>query len=320
LILKAYAVARERGLKCALATVVRITGSSFRTVGAKMLITEEGEISGSVSGGCLERDLIRRAILAMRTSERRVIRYDTRADVNDDNDGGGGSGALIQSAGLGCEGVIEIFLDSRPEESMHAIKRVLNEGGVIRVPLEIEGGERFEDVLTPPVRWTIFGAGHSALAVARLARELGWNTTVVDCRSAFPIPKKFFAECSDRFLQCEPERILEHLSLTPECLAVLMTHNYEHDRLILERVLPLSLRYVGLLGPRKRSERLLGELEESGLRFTRSGLRFPVGLDIGGDGPAAIALSILAEAQAVLSGRAGGALGTRAGPIHEHPQ
>lgn len=309
-ILAKFNEARQTGLAVALATIVTVTGSSYRRPGAKMLITENGEISGSISGGCLERDLIRRALQAIDTSEPALIHYDTRADRDDDE-----SESLIQSAGLGCEGVIEIFINPAPDAHLGSLERAHREMQSFEFSNVLPDGKEFLDLLSPPISLIIFGAGHDAIPMVRLAHEIGWDTTLVDCHSSFPAPRRLFGDVTG-FISCDPEQILERVKIRSESPGFLMTHNYAHDRAILKQIFRKPMKYLGLLGPRTRSERLLAEIKKENIRIPSEILHFPMGLDIGGDTPQAIAFSALAAAQAFLSGRKGGFLSERQGPIH----
>ena len=310
LILSKFKEARQAGVAAALATIVKVTGSSFRRSGAKMLITSNGDISGSVSGGCLERDLIRRAVQAIDKLEPMLIHYDTRADRDDNEDE-----TLIQSAGTGCEGVIDIFINPVPEVHLTSLESAHCGKKNVEFSIVLPNGEKFRDILFPPVGLIVFGAGHDAIPLVRLAGEIGWETTVVDCHSSFPMPRRLFDKV-DEFISCDPGQILDCVELTSESIGFLMTHNYEHDRIILKQIFKHPIKYLGMLGPRARSERLLSEIERENIRIPWETLHFPMGLDIGGDTPQAVALSALAEAQAVLSGRKGGFLSERKGPIH----
>lgn len=178
--------------------------------------------------------------------------------------------------------------------------------------------EVFIEAIQPPVPLVIFGAGHDAMPVARFAKELGWHVTVVDSRPAYATPDRF--PMVDAVIISHPESITESVTLDNRTVAVVMTHNYLHDRELLKTLLPSQLRYLGILGPKSRTERLLQELRSLGIIPTHEHLRRlygPVGLDIGADTPEAIALSIIAEIQAVIANRSGGLLRDRQGPIHK---
>ena len=187
--------------------------------------------------------------------------------------------------------------------------------------VEVDGGavKVFVETLLPPVSLVIFGAGHDALPVVELARNLGWRTVVVDPQ-ARPASMARFAAAATVTL-ARPEEVAAKVRLTPRTLALLMTHNYSHDLALLRFLLASPARYVGVMGPRKRTERMLGELAAGKPEFRPeeadlSRLYSPAGLDIGANGPAEIALSIVAEMRAVLGGRRGGGLRERRGSIH----
>jgi xanthine dehydrogenase accessory factor len=308
LIVNEYKRIQAQGGSCALAVVVGIQGSSYRRQGAKMLISSQGDIFGSISGGCLERDLIRRAQECMASSSTKLFRYDTRLDTDEEDD-------MVQSLSLGCEGVIEILIEPHCQQIITAMEQTLDSGQLQTLEIrycDTNGEKIFTDILTPPPQLTIFGAGRDVINLVQICHDLGWVTTVVDCRSSFSVPKRLFDRV-DHFVQCDPSQILE--KIRPPTLAILMTHNFDHDKVILEKLLPLALHYIGVLGPRSRTQKILDELKIK----APENLHYPIGLDIGGDGPGPIALSILAEVQAVLEKRKGGFLKDRTGPIHESP-
>jgi xanthine dehydrogenase accessory factor len=177
----------------------------------------------------------------------------------------------------------------------------------------------FMETLLPPVPLVIFGAGHDVLPVVELARGLGWQTEIVDPQ-ARPASRSRFA-VADKVTLARPEEVGAQVRITPRALTLLMSHNYAHDLALLRFLLASPARYIGVMGPRKRTERMLSELaagedtsrlEEAGLARLHS----PAGLDIGANAPAEIALSIVAEMRAVIDGRRGGMLRERRGSIH----
>lgn len=157
----------------------------------------------------------------------------------------------------------------------------------------------------------IFGGGHDAVPLVVMAKQLGWQVVVADARPAYARPERFPA--ADRVVLLRHES-LESIGIGRESVVVLMTHSFLEDARLLDEILPAEPRYVGLLGPADRAERLFAQIGVDGARLPF--VRAPVGLDIGGDGPDAIALSIVAEVQAVLAGRSGGVLKRRRGPMH----
>lgn len=315
LILQKFRAAQAEGISVALATVVKLHGSSYRRPGAKMLITRDGQIAGSVSGGCLERDLIRRAVRMMDTStdEGAIVIYDTRADADDDE-----AEARVRTVGLGCEGVIEIFLNPKPGAQLEAIAQVFRSRRPQGFALALPDGTAFVDQLSAPVRLILFGAGHDTVPMSRLAHELGWSVTVVDCHSSFAVLRSSYIGVAD-YRVASPALAAAAASVDQDSLAMVMTHNYEHDLEILKHLTSGSRpRYAAVLGPKKRTEKLFAELRAQGVQSPEAGMHYPMGLDIGGDSPQTIALSALAQAQAVLAGRHGGFL-SLADRIHDDP-
>jgi xanthine dehydrogenase accessory factor len=187
---------------------------------------------------------------------------------------------------------------------------------------EVAGGSLkvFVETLLPPVRLVIFGAGHDALPVVELARALGWQIEVVDPQ-ARPVSLSRFT-LADKVTLARPEEVGSRVTVTPRTLTLLMSHNYSHDLALLRFLFASPARYIGVMGPRKRTERMLSELaanEETPLleETELARLYSPAGLDIGANAPAEIALSIVAEMRAVLDGRRGRMLRERRGSIHD---
>ena len=151
----------------------------------------------------------------------------------------------------------------------------------------------------------------------RFGAELGWNLTVVDHRSIeHAHPERFPGA---RVVECaEPARLAERVTLTAHSAAVVMSHHYARDMEYLRALLAADVSYVGMLGPRARTERMLADLAASGLSVSMGNRLFaPVGLDIGADGPDAIAVAILAEVSAIMNRSSAGHLRDRRGPLHQ---
>ena len=318
-LLETFRSADRAGLRAALATVIRVEGSSYRRAGAKMLIVENGELAGAVSGGCLERDLIDRARRSLVLGRPERVVYDTHLDrpegvaereVSEETALEIGPG--IVQAGLGCEGIIEIYIEPEPRAWIDAIETALRERRDVTFVGPAESGH-FCDTLRAPVRLVQFGAGHDAIAMSRLACELGWDVTVVDCRSSFPQPGNRFSHV-DRFIRATPGSACKSAAVTANDVVIVMTHHRDHDRAIVADLVRILPRYVGLLGPRVRADRILAELE---IIERPSGWYAPVGLDLGAEGPEAIALATLAEIVAVLSKKSARSLSALRGPIHD---
>jgi xanthine/CO dehydrogenase XdhC/CoxF family maturation factor len=204
------------------------------------------------------------------------------------------------------------------ESDLLAVAREESSG--VRV-YEVEGDktEVFFETLTPPVSLVVFGAGHDALPVVELSRSMGWQTEVVDTQARNASLTRF--ALADTVTLARPETVGEQVRITERTLTLVMSHNYSHDLALLKFLLASPARYIGIMGPRKRTERMLSELSESDARFRldeADSLRLytPAGLDIGANAPAEIALSIIAEMRAFLAGRRGGMLRERRGAIH----
>jgi len=177
--------------------------------------------------------------------------------------------------------------------------------------------EVFLEVIHPVIPLVVFGAGHDAIPVVNLAKHQGWHVTVVDNRPGYITSERF--PDADQIILSEPQDIYKHNLLTLRTVAVVMTHQYKSDLALLKTLLPSPVLYIGMLGPKSRTQQLLQDLKSEGLMLTDAQLQRlfgPVGLDIGADSPEAIALSIVAEIQAVLTNRSGGWLKVRTGPIH----
>lgn len=351
-ILKTFEEALKLGKQTALATVVHVEGSSYRRPGARMLIEEDGQLTGAISGGCLEGDALRKALLVMTEKRSRLVTYDTM----DDDDAKFG-------VGLGCNGIIQVLIEpidvADPHNPIQYLKAVnerrqkavlatlfslqdkkdpqygtcllLKEDGnlidhtpVLKEVLIADANEAlinqtssfknyisekqnltaFIEVIKPPVSVIIIGAGNDVMPVVDMADILGWETTVVDGRANYAKKERFVSAC--QVLVSKPEQVLEQIVIDEQTVFLLMTHNYNYDMAMLRQLLQKDVAYIGMLGPRKKRERMLNELNEEGLTFTDQQLfvlHSPVGLDIGAETSEEIALSILAEIKALFAGR-----------------
>lgn len=314
----------------ALATLVSVEGSSYRRPGARLLLTARGERLGSISGGCLEEDLLARAERVLETGRAETVVYDTTSE----ND-------LVWGVGLGCHGVVKLLVEKLPPHPAWA--SAVAAGFATRQPSEmvvVHGGSDpatygtrlaraagpepaggsttvFRETLRPPPALAIFGAGDDAQPLARLARELGWRVTIADPRAASATTKRF--PMADALVVAPADQLAERAALDADTLAVVMTHHYVHDVPLLRTLLPRPLAFLGLLGPRKRAEKILNDLATAGTVITpeqRARLHAPVGLDLGADAPEQVALAILAEMQATLARRDARPLRERTQPIH----
>ena len=174
------------------------------------------------------------------------------------------------------------------------------------------------EVIQPPTPLIIYGAGRDAVPVANFAKALGWDVTVVDCRSHEATLLRL--AIADKVILTRREIVHKEVSIDENTIAVVMTHNYLDDLEILKTLLLSPARYLGILGPKKRTEKLLQDLDAEKITYSKQQLQklyAPVGIDVGADTPEEIALSIIAEIQTVLAKRSGGFLRNRTEPIHE---
>ncbi|MBV9266757.1 MAG: XdhC family protein [Acidobacteriaceae bacterium] len=301
-ILELWRVTQRAGESAVLATVVRTQGSSYRLPGARLLLTRAGQRAGSISGGCLEHDLVSKAWWLTEAGPT-LRRYDTTPE-----------GEIGSGFGLGCNGIVHVLLE-RLEPGQRNMLDTIEEVHRDRCALTLEhtlpGGGRFVETITPPIRLLIFGAGDDAIPLTVLARYLGWLVEVYDGRAHYARTDKF--PLANRVSIRTPGAGL--LSVDDWTVAVLMSHSYSQDLDVLRELASNPPRYVGVLGPRKRSDALL---QEAGVDVRRleSVLHAPMGLDIGADGPQQVAIATIAEIQAKLSHREGGELRKRGGSIH----
>ncbi|AWM31475.1 XdhC family protein [Hymenobacter nivis] len=360
----AYDQHRAAQRPCALATVVEVLGSAYRRPGARMLVTEDGELTGAISGGCLEGDARQRARRAIFRGEPTLVTYDTR-DEDDPRHG----------LGPGCQGVVRILLEPlnfadghNPLELLRgfaqhpapavlatvfaadttgptaavgqrlllpaagarrgtpllaaplaeAARATLAHGQSQVLDVETDGGpvRALLEVLKPPLRLVVYGAGNDAQPLVHLAGSLGWHITVVDGRPNLATALRFPEAAEVRVV---PVRALETQAPDPGAYHVLLSHNYAYDLAALQSLLPSPAPYIGLLGPRLKAARLLDELglgEAERAQLLRERLHSPIGLDLGSETPEEIALAIVAEIQAQRSGRQGRPLRERAGTVH----
>ncbi len=323
-LLELWRAAQESSDPYLLATVVAVEGSSYRKPGARMLLTKSGRRAGTISGGCLEAEVTRKAWW-LTESGATVQRYSTFFDVDGDIPYGLGCGGTVHvlleraaSAGPILELLEQLFASRLPCSVATVIsgtsiaKRSLpgsvgepaelaasaTAGGCSawqRVELNGEEVEVFAEFLAPRPGLFLFGAGDDAIPLADLAHTQGWHVVVADARSNLPTRARF--RMADEIVTLTATSLGE-LQLRPTDAAVLITHSYEQDRRLLAHLLPMSLRYLGVLGPRRRTEQLVSEIApELGLtpEACMARLKAPVGLNIGAENPASIALSIVAE-------------------------
>lgn len=182
--------------------------------------------------------------------------------------------------------------------------------------LSTGSAEVFIEIIQPPISLIIFGAGYDAVPVAHFAKALGWDVTVVDSRANTATHQRF--PSVDNIILTRPEAANQQVCMSVRTVAVVMTHNYLHDLELLKMLLPSNVSYIGVLGSKQRSEKLLEDLHTQST-YTKAQIQrlyAPIGIDIGADTPEEIAIAIIAEIQAVLANRKGGLLRESELPIH----
>lgn len=305
---------RVEGRDAALATVVRVEGSAPRGVGAKLAVSAEGLMAGSVSGGCVEGDVVEHARAALLSGDAVVRRYGISDEQGLDVGlmCGGGIEVLIepmrgQTASLvelftalieaGKPAAREIGLDGAPLGT----RRVLD--GQLAATAEDTPDAVYDRALPAPRVW-IVGAGHVAEHVAAYAGRAGFAPLVVD-------PRRLFAE-QPRLEGLEvitdwPDRAFADRGLRPDDAVVVLSHDPKIDEPALIAALGADIGYVGAVGSRRAQADRASRLRAAGVDDGQlARLHAPIGLDLGGREPAEIALAIVAELVAARHGRSGG--------------
>ena len=275
-----------------LAIVARTEGPTYSKAGALMLIAEDGEYAGLLSGGCLEGDLRGHAERVFKTGEARLVHYDMR-----------GPDEWLVGLGSGCEGAMDIVLQrldaTNAWQPLARLAAAWKEQRPERFSVWIPGSDQsltFDQAA--PLRLLILGAGPDAVPVVQQAQFLGWQVTVHDHRSAYARAERF----SGAQVLCVRPEELNLDDLRDFAAAVVMTHHYPTDLAYLRLLAQTTIPYVGVLGPPVRRDRLLADLGTTAVRF-EGRLHAPVGLSIGAASPEAIALSIVAEIHADVAAR-----------------
>ncbi len=339
------------GVRAALATVVRVNGSAYRHEGAKLVVAESEQHVGNVSGGCLEADVREVAQRVLRTGVAELRTYCGGSDEITAWDLGVGCDGEVEilvepvssarsperRAILSETTYVAVTLLRESCECGEAPRLVINDGGVfgslgdraldahVRANAEswksdaesrivtVGDARLLVDVLSPPPRLVVVSAGDDARILARLSSEVGFRVVVVDRRPGLLTRERFPSGVT--LLESDAARLNELLVLEASSFCVVMTHDFADDAAYLRALLRTPARYLGVLGPRQRTERILSRLRAEG-PVDESRVYGPVGLDIGTDGAEQVALAVLAEMLAVKSGRQPRSLRARRAPIH----
>jgi xanthine/CO dehydrogenase XdhC/CoxF family maturation factor len=366
-IIDTYDTIDKEKTKAALATVVRVEGSSYRRTGARMLVMDDGVWVGGISGGCLEGDALKRARFAISRSESTLITYDTTED--DEHQIG---------VGLGCNGIIDVLftpidynakknpveilktcMESRRKthilititglknisldnlkagdvieyDGLESLTHLQNEDIIKQIydavenqiligksaPLKfnLENGGRLEvfiEILPPEIHLILMGNQYDVYPLTRLVKEMGWRVTIV--ANPLKVNSKISRIADEIVL---PDNFTD-LLFDNHTAIVLMSHDYKTDKYNLPIALKTDVPFIGMLGPRVRSEKIFTELMAEGINISENNferIHAPVGLDIGAVSPEEIALSLIAEIRASFSNRDGHFLRLRQTTIHE---
>ena len=349
-VLDFLASVRTAGQRAALATVVRVRGSAYRHEGAKLVVAEDGRTAGNVSGGCLEQDVREVALQVIRQGEPELRSYCSSADEIAAWDLGVGCEGQVDVFVEPAEArpgeralldgrrpfVVCTPLDGKRETGNR--KRLvvtadgaegdlgsadLNRKATARGRELLETGESgihevggrsvFFDVLIPPPQLVVLGAGDDALPLVRFAADVGFRVVVVDRRQGFLTRERFPGAAA--LVKSAGDELDAVLPLDAECYAVVMNHNFADDQAYMRALMKTPVAYVGMLGPRQRTERILRNLTPEA-PMDEGRVYGPVGLDIGTDGAEQVALAVIAEILAVRSGRRARSLRERRAAIH----
>lgn len=331
-----------------------------------MLVSEEGNLTGAISGGCLEGDALRKAQAVIFQQKSMLVTYDT-TDEDDQKFG----------VGLGCNGIIHVLIEpidfDDPQNPVELIKAAFSDrevgllltlfsvknskseqiGTVILekaakrlgnwenriddtalmdfLEREIQGFESssqiktypnqdaisvFFEVLKPVTRVLLFGAGNDTQPLAKMAEILGFELILIDGRKNLATAARFpFAR---QIIHGTGEEAMAAVDADQHTVALLMTHNFEYEALALEKLQQTGVPYIGILGPKRKTEKLIQRLEAKGVKVLPDNIYAPIGIEIGAETSEEIALSILAEIKAVLNRKQPIFLRDKDGPIHDH--
>lgn len=310
--------AHQRGADTALLSLVAVRGSAYRRPGAKMMMASDGEMFGTLSGGCLEGDLYHYAEEAMQSGKAQMRQYDLTEDT-------------MWGLGIGCKGTITVWVEplkpgtpfwqlygqlltadqpfllwAQLPEGFRRIchtRQCVPEGVLPERIVPWRGATEYVDgvlydVLVPPQRLVVAGAGHDAGPLVALADQAGFEVTVLDPRPHFNNARKLPG--ASEYLVKQAEEV------APQSLRgaywVIMNHHEARDRAALALALSQDPQYIGMLGPRSRTLDLLNG------HSVPSPMRTPVGLNIGAETVDEVAISIVAELLAARNGKTGGPL------------
>ena len=311
---------RQAGRRATMATLVRTAGTTPRKEGTKMFVGDDGNIFGSVTiGGCVDARVIEQSNEVLSSSAPRLINM----QLGDEE---------AWEIGLTCGGAVDVFVEPLNDEVMslyETARREWQAGRTVAIATVIAGddlgkrylvpdpprqsgtiGNAYIEVLRPPSTLIIFGASAVAIPLVTFAKTLGFRTIVIDGRARFASRERF-PDADDIRVGIVSE-IAGQMPFGPTTPVVLVAHDYKIDVPVLEKALASDAPYIGLLGSRRRGATILQMLRDAGVAETQlSRVRTPIGLDLGGESAADIALSIVSEIVAVTHGKSGSPLSAK---------
>ncbi len=335
-IIASYVTARQQGISAAMATVVDVEGSSYRRPGVGMLILENGEVKGAVSGGCVEKEVRRQAQSVFESGIPKIMTYDGQYR-------------------LGCEGVlyilIEIFEITR--DAIHGIQEQLKSRNTFEIKsfynkkdksypfmgsiIQFENGAKFrfsdsvdtnliqqetsllcfQRAMLPCFRLIIIGTEHDAVVLCKIASITGWEVEVV----ASPKNPKRLENFpgANKIINHSPEDLIIQ-NVDHQTAIILMNHNFAKDLLYLQAIKGVKPAYLGLLGPARRREKLLSAFIEYAPEVAdefMDSIHGPAGLNLGAETPQEIAIAIIAEILSVIRNQKPIPLQEKEGAIHD---
>jgi len=309
---------RRAERRAVMATLVRTVGTTPRKEGTKMFVGEHGDVFGSVTiGGCVDGRVLEHSAEILAGSSPRLLEM----QLGDEE---------AWEIGLTCGGAVDVFVEPLTDELIAIYDRARVEwdaGRTVALTTILSGegagtrqlieqdvpatsrteGNVYIEVLRPPPTLLIFGGGAVSIPLVSFAKATGFRTIVVDGRPRFANRERF-PDADDVRVGIASE-IARELRINATTAVVLVAHDYKIDVPVLKRALDTDAPYIGLLGSRRRGAAILQMLRDEGVseeQLVR--VRVPIGLDLGGDTPAEIALSIASEVVAVMHGRTGAAL------------
>jgi xanthine dehydrogenase accessory factor len=336
---------QNKGLEVALATVISIKGSAYRRPGARMVISEDGNIFGMIGGGCFDADVKEIALNVMKTKTPELHLYDLKGDE-------------VWGLGLGCNGSVYVLIESLSTEQgkewlkqtgislnnqeslliehnidhpLHfqfntqngavSFNRVYHRGSYKDDTNRVKRGSQssvFEEIIKPGPRLVIFGAGHDVIPLVDYADQAGFHVCVVDPRVDLLNTERF--QRASEFICARPENFHEKIMPKLGDYVIFMSHRIEYDAAAFKFYYKQPVSYFGFLGPKRRSNQIIFDflhLDQSVFEQLNDRIHSPIGINIGSETAEQVAFSIVSELLAVKNHTDPKFLRDKEGSIHE---